>query len=150
MEPERNDDLKNAPGLREMDRKNPFIVPEGYFETLSSRIQDKINAPQSKSVWDKLFQPLQRPTFAYASITIAMLICAGVYFNQKQNRIPAKQIADATINADDIYDSDLIYDYDENTLAELYTNSNKQQTSTETEDYLIDANADESDLIDAL
>lgn len=151
METERNDELKDAPGLRGMKKENPFTVPEGYFDSLSARIQDRINAPQPKTVWEKLFQPLQRPAFAYASITVAMLICAGVYFNQKQNPVATKQVADVNITADDIYNSGIIYEYDESILTEvLAANTNTQQSSTEVEDYLIDSNTDESELINAL
>lgn len=146
-----DDELKNAPGLRGMKRENPFTVPDGYFDTLSSRIRDRINAPQPKTVWEKLFQPLQRPAFAYTCITIAMLICAGVYFNQKPNPVTTKQVAEVNITVNDIYNSGIIYEYDESTLTEvLAANTSTQQTSTEVEDYLIDSNTDESDLINAL
>ncbi len=146
-----DDELKDAPGLRGMKRENPFTVPDGYFDTLSSRIQDQINAPQPKSIWEKLLLPLQRPAFAYATITIVMFICAGVYFSQKKNDVATPQVAEINITADDIYNSGIIYEYDEITLTELLAaNINTKQSSTELEDYLIDSNTDESDLINEL
>ena len=94
MKTEIQDELKNAPHLQELKGTNSFTVPDGYFESLSSRIQDKINAPQPLSVWGKLFQPLQRPAFAYTTITAAVLIYAGVYFNQKQKTVNTNQVAE--------------------------------------------------------
>ncbi len=146
-----DDELKDAPGLRGMKRENPFTVPHGYFDSLSSRIQDRINAPQAISIWEKLLLPLQRPAFAYVTITIAMLICASVYFTQKKNNVATPQVAEVNITADDIYNSGIIYEYDENTLTEvLAANTSTKQSSTELEDYLIDINTDESDLINEL
>lgn len=150
METEYNDELKNAPRLRGMKRENPFTVPDGYFDSLSSRIQDKINAPQPKTVWDKLFQPLQRPLFAYSMITMVMLICVGVYFNQREQTLTVKQMAMATITADDLYNSGELNDMDESTLADAIPATTTTQSSTEAEDYLIDTNTDESDLMNAL
>ncbi len=34
METERNDELKNARGLSGIKNENPFIVPDGYFDSL--------------------------------------------------------------------------------------------------------------------
>lgn len=147
----KNDELKNAPRLQEMNGENPFTVPDGYFDSLSARIKDRINAPKPKTVWEKLFEPLQRPAFAYASITLVMLFCVGVYFYQKQTPLPVKQFAEANISTEDLYNAGMISDFDEYTLIEvLVAKANSQKATTEIEDYLIDANTDEYDLINAL
>ena len=152
MQTEYDDELKNAPSLRGMKGKNSFTVPDGYFDSLSSRIQDKINAPQPKTVWEKLLMPLQRPVFAYATITIAVVSYAVVYFSQTP--VVTKQIAETSITADDIYDSNIITDYDETLLAEaLIITSDEKHSETsaqqDVDDYLMDNNTDELELINA-
>ena len=117
---------------------------------MSSRIQDKINAPKQKTVWEKLVEPLQTQVFAYSTITLVMLICAGVYFNQKEQTLPVKQLALITISADDLYNSDEMNEMDETTLADAVPTTIATQSSTEAEDYLMDANTDEADIMNAL
>ena len=152
MGTEYDDELKDAPRLRGMKGENPFTVPDGYFDSLSSRIQDKLNAPKQKTVWEKLVQPLQRPVFAYSIISMVMLICAGVYFIQKKEQtIHPKQMAIINITTDDLYNSDVMNDMDETTLEEaLAVGANTNQASNEEEDYLIESNTDESELVNAL
>jgi len=152
MKTELNDELKNAPHLQEMKGTNPFTVPDGYFESLSTRIQDRINAPKQKTIWEKLIQPLQTPVFAYSTITLVMLMCAGVYLNQKEHALPVKQMAFVNVTADDVYNSDEINDIDETTLVEALDviPSTTQVSNQEEEDYLINSDTDESELINAL
>lgn len=151
METERNKELNDAPRLRGMKGEIPFTVPDGYFISLSTRIQDKINVPKQKPVLAKLFEPLQHPVFAYAAITCVLLICAGVYFYEKQNPVVLKQTAEVNISADDLYNSEMFNDYDEATLVELLaSNSITTPKATVIEDYLIDSNTDETEIINAL
>ncbi len=151
MKAEREDELRNAPGLRGMKSANPFEVPEGYFDSLSARIQDKLNTPKPITLWEKLVEPLQRPAFAYATISLVVLIFAGVYFYQKQNPLPAKQMSEASVSMEDLYSSGIIDEYDENTLIEvLALNSSEKSAATEMDDYLIDENTSETDFINEL
>lgn len=55
---------------------NPFSVPDGYFETFPTRIQERIISDQKRFTWAiKLFR-LIKPQFALGFIIIAFTIIA--------------------------------------------------------------------------
>ena len=60
--------------LEDIHKKNPYEVPEGYFDTLTSEIQSKISAPQKGIAW----QPVIRWALVPAMI---VLVFAVVIFN---------------------------------------------------------------------
>jgi hypothetical protein len=45
-----DDELKDFPHLKKLQGNNPFEAPEGYFDTLSTSIADKISAQSSCNI----------------------------------------------------------------------------------------------------
>jgi len=55
-------------------KENPFLVPDGYFEDLPSRIQERITSGKEEHVWAlRLFQ-LVKPQFALAFMIVAFAV----------------------------------------------------------------------------
>ena len=137
---EHNDELKSFPELSIRSHREPFEAPEGYFDQLSSHIQDRISKENKKT----------SPIFFLRPVTIVtclviLLVVSGtyIYFNQKNTK------TELAVTYDDILESEYYNEIDESTLCEAIppisttaTNSvNKDDKSID--EYLI-TNADES------
>ena len=55
-------------------KRNPFLVPEGYFEALTEQVMQSLpeRKPRAKSIW-------LRPVFYAAASVCALLISAAVW-----------------------------------------------------------------------
>ena len=60
----------------QVGKRNPFLVPEGYFDQLPDQIMKALpeRKPKAKSVW-------MRPVLYVAASIAALLICTGVYLS---------------------------------------------------------------------
>jgi len=54
--------------------KNPFAVPDGYFEDLPSRIQERITSGKEEHIWVLRFFQFIKPQFALAFMVIAFAV----------------------------------------------------------------------------
>ncbi|HRW63743.1 MAG TPA: hypothetical protein P5132_09655 [Bacteroidales bacterium] len=55
-------------------KENPFSVPDGYFEDLPSRIQERIASGKEEHVWFLRFIQFVKPQFALAFMIIAFAV----------------------------------------------------------------------------
>ena len=131
-----NEELKNLSSTLHSIKKNDMLKPPaGYFDALPSQIQDRINKKKElKSAWSRLLRPsLLVPSFAVASCFAIM-----IYFNVK------RQINPEPLSADDINQSDYVYNIDQSLIVEaldakVFENEN---TSADEIDYLLESNID--------
>lgn len=66
-------ELNEAPLLKGMPKLDPFIVPDGFFDGLPHRVQERITSRQSQKagVWSILWS---RPRPALSVLAIAVLV----------------------------------------------------------------------------
>jgi hypothetical protein len=139
-----NDELKEMPQLQKMQGHEPFTAPEGYFEKLSSSIQDRISS-ENKSKTIKVFQPQWLIAFVIIGI-----IGSGIYLRYSANEVTESHEM-AQVTADDIIESGYYTEIDESLLADAIpeTQGDVQDSTAEIEEYIIN-NTDESTLINSL
>jgi hypothetical protein len=61
--------------LEDIDKKQIFEVPEGYFDKLPLRIQERVSKPQSSFSW------MRSASFRFAVPVLAVLAVAFIWFN---------------------------------------------------------------------
>jgi hypothetical protein len=144
------DDLKNdAPKLHSMDKKNPFVVPEHYFETLSSRIQDRITLENKQPQWIKILKSLLLPKVAIPALACCLMLGIGIKYLVKPAAVTVTE--ETAITYDELNSTEYINMLDEEQIVTAIAEQKEATTTTtEIEDYLIENNVDESELISAL
>ncbi|MBN2667863.1 MAG: hypothetical protein JXR60_01430 [Bacteroidales bacterium] len=113
--------------------KNGFKIPEGYFDTLSNKVQDKILSEQNTS--HSIFY---RPSYWVAASIIAIVISGVGYFhffensksNYKNNNIVLSDLEYYDFNMDDLY-----YAYNENSITD---ESIEELDAKSLEEYIVD------------
>ena len=57
-------------------KRNPFVVPEGYFEQLTGQVMQSLpeRRPRAKTIW-------LRPVFYAAASVCALFVCAAVWLS---------------------------------------------------------------------
>lgn len=115
-------------------KRNPFEVPEGYFDTLEDKVRNRIQSQQTReNVWIAKL----KPAFVMG---IMFLVIAG--FGLLASKITAKMYPDVPAQENTIYalidegwlDSGFIYNlYDEIDIQEALTNSLESLSGMETE-----------------
>jgi len=131
-----------APLLSSVKKENPFIVPENYFEELPAIVQAKCieHEKPSPSIIDLLLGYLLKPQYAFAMITVVLLIVAGIYLYKPVHKCMEDletQLANLSTNQTLLYIDEYIDDYDEYLLAEAYLESTaNESTSQEDPDQL--------------
>lgn len=83
------------------ERKNPFLVPDGYFETFSDRLMSRIGEEQKASKTRKLVQYLKPALSMAASFLLIMLLVSTPvkkFFNTSKGHltVPSSEQADST------------------------------------------------------
>jgi hypothetical protein len=153
MNPENKKQFK----LDDLKKENPFQVPENYFDSLGSRISDRIVANVSpQKVPAHTFVRLKPVMIYTASIAaLALFIYLGVSFFSKDVDHPALV---AQTSSQDLNEYAIISGIDEATLLENFP----QETSTAVDstehiknkdkiiDYLVNENIDISTIVDEL
>lgn len=139
------EELKDAVTLRNLTQESSFNAPGDYFDSLPSNIMEKIAASERNAVVRPLFslRNLLIPSLAVAAVVLALFIFG------KGNHKESKLVA---MNYDDIYNTGLVSDLDENLLMDALSEEASTTTSsgtTDMENYLIEASTDEA-LINAL
>jgi predicted membrane-bound mannosyltransferase len=71
-------------------KRNPFLVPEGYFDHLPDQIMQGLpeRKKKAKSVW-------MRPVLYAAASICALLICTGIYFAKPDETQATAMVAPA-------------------------------------------------------
>jgi hypothetical protein len=130
------EELKNiAPHLSQLPKKDAFKVPEGYFDDLPSRIQDRVIA-QTKTR-SRNFAPV----WIFSTLGFASVLCVLFFLSKSPEETTSitKQEASAYVN------ENLEQEFDETLLAdELITSDNKTLTLEENlEEYILNQDIDE-------
>lgn len=149
---ERENELKEMPTLRSMPSSNFFDAPDGYFDTLSSQIQDRIHAAQLKTY----IIPIFRPGVAAFSFALMIICFALVYFNGNENQKYDQQADLSAPSFDAIIESGYYISLDEAIIAETLCDmpvksdhSSLNDQDIELENYLIQT-MNESSLLNEL
>lgn len=84
-----------APSLAKLEKKNSYLVPDGYFESLQSRIQQKVNAAEAKTPTFTI--PMWAKYATAACLTLAMGITLYLNLNQQTPTVNWTAIPDQEI-----------------------------------------------------
>jgi hypothetical protein len=136
---EREKELKDAPTLRNLPTSDFFNAPEGYFDSLSSNINDRIQENKSKTY----IIPVFRPAFVGISFTLMIICISLLYFNSINSKTD-NQVQQESPSLDEIIESGYYLNFEEAVLAEtlidLPSKGDSLQLNTqdqELENYLI-------------
>ena len=80
-------------------KRNPFVVPEGYFEQLTADVMQSLpeRRPRAKTIW-------MRPVFYAAASVCALFVCATVWLSwPKSSTMPQGQVAEVVQVPDETY-----------------------------------------------
>lgn len=143
--------------LEDLKKENPFQVPENYFDSLGSRISDRIVSNTSQK---------EAPVFAFARLkpiliytgsiaAVVLFIYMGVSFFSKDVDHPALV---AQTSSQDLNEYAIVSGIDEATLLENFPQETEVAADTTDHiknkdkiiDYLVDQNIDISTIVDEL
>jgi len=143
--------LKKLESLKE-NKTNPFQVPEGYFDSLPSRIQERIIANNKESsVFARVFLILKpQLALAFAFIVFAFITVTTIeYVLKNQPKIPVSSgIYTRIIEVD-------ASEFNEQHFIDVLLDENKKTDDKKKNsncyiDFLVDENIDYTTLIDEL
>lgn len=103
-----------------LNNSSPYTVPEGYFDTLTSRVMDRIDSEMSKEEKPLMVigsKSSNSNTWKYAirwmvaaAACIVMAIVGIQYYNNDVNTLAQNQIAEIEVDGyDEEYEEDVIY-----------------------------------------
>ncbi len=153
------DDLgKEAPLLASIPKRNPYTVPEGYFDALPSSIMDKARESNAVLKKSKLFW-LFRPQWIAASLAFVI----GFVYYVRQTPTPATlevltaQVADSAMyqhlqNNIDYVDVNSLEEelQNDNTAATVPMRTDSASGQQDIVNYLMNHNVDATDIENAL
>lgn len=84
-------------------KRNPFVVPEGYFEQLTDQVMQSLpeRRPRAKTIW-------LRPVFYAAASVCALFVCATVWLSwpdssQQEQKSVAEAVQTVQQQPDDAF-----------------------------------------------
>lgn len=112
---------RNKPDLQQESLKNhPFGVPEGYFESFSERLQQRIKEEESSRVPVRKIGTATRWMAMAAAVLAAALITTSIVFFTSSNRSDGLYQDMAIYEQLQVFDDDrYLYDYLEEEPVEL-------------------------------
>ncbi len=84
-----------APRLEKMEKKNPFKVPDYYFQALPGKVMEGVKGmplpwTDRLELWlNKVFSTLFRPRYAIPVSAFLLLLVVGISFFKSDTGIPA-------------------------------------------------------------
>jgi hypothetical protein len=111
--------MKNKIDINNLERKNPFTVPEDYFTTLTHNIMEKIEIPEQVKITAFFQLKTIVPTLA-----IAVILFSGFWYNKNQ---------EINISNDDLIEILAYYEIEDNLI---YDELEYEQEISE--EYLLD------------
>ncbi len=142
-------ELKDYQTLYHLDKTNPFVVTEDYFETVGMRMKDKIYSSHDKSVsvFDIIAEFIFNKKMAFA-FTVIAIIGLSIYLYQSTKPIPISHCETlACLEKLEIINHSSFSNLDDDQLIEMVNiktlNKQLQSTisqsdSTEHEQYILD------------
>lgn len=132
------DELKTFKTLYHINKSNPFVIQESYFDSLASKIKGKIYASNQSSytIWDSILDFIFARKL-WLSFSLLMVVTLSIYF-YKSNNI-ADQSGDcktlACLERQEILNNKAITNFDEEQLIDLVdVNSLDKQLNSKIED----------------
>lgn len=95
-----------------MVKRNPFTVPEGYFEQLTSQVMQKL--PEAKAEKPALIKRLRPWLYAAACVCVGVFIAAVAFNNNNEEVRKQMRIATAEQKSVESYYSDSYYEDEAN------------------------------------
>jgi hypothetical protein len=95
-----------------MGKRNPFTVPEGYFEQLTSQVMQKL--PEAKAEKPALIKRLRPWLYAAACVCVGVFIAAVAFNNNNKEVRKQMRIATAEQKSVESYYSDSYYEDEAN------------------------------------
>lgn len=95
-----------------MGKRNPFTVPEGYFEQLTSQVMQKL--PEEKVEKPALIKRLRPWLYAAACVCVGVFIAAVAFNNNNEEVRKQMRIATAEQKSVESYYSDSYYEDEAN------------------------------------
>lgn len=95
-----------------MGKRNPFTVPEGYFEQLTSQVMQKL--PEEKAEKPALIKRLRPWLYAAACVCVGVFIAAVAFNNNNEEVRKQMRIATAEQKSVESYYSDSYYEDEAN------------------------------------
>ena len=98
--------------IRKCGKRNPFHVPEGYFEDFTQRLMDQLPEQEEVQPDEEQITLWQRvkPVLYMAAMFVGMILCARFFLGgYLSENLPSQSIAEST----------LPYDYEEITDEEI-------------------------------
>jgi hypothetical protein len=127
---------EKAPTLAQMEKINPFVVPEGYFDTLSNRIHHRIATEIKTSAKSRIIPMWTRYA---AAACLSCVLGITLYLNYKQptsaainwNEIPEQEIVTyLEMNLEDTDATLIINKLGEQRTPGLSTGASEQELET--------------------
>ncbi len=126
------DEFKNAPRLKTLHGIQPYRVPEGYFETLPQRIEEKIYRKEKRirQLWNKKVVPMA----VAASVVLALAIGSWLIYQSDiiSDRVPI-------ITPEMLYASPVYEDLDLTLIKEIISLHSSPNENNEMENLLLDS-----------
>lgn len=139
MNQENDNELKkSAPYLASLEKKNSFQAPEGFFEDLPSKIEDKIQAATTEK--KHTYLSLHYVKYAVAAV---VLLVAGYYFYPSKT-VPQKNAFTAW-NVDSLTDDELLDEWGDFPI-EYETETVVSNDDADMINYLIDNKVDVTEI----
>ncbi len=146
-----------APNLSKIEKRNPFVVPDNYFDKLQNSIQEKCKAKENKSFFGRYFAFVIKLQYSFVISLIVIAVIFVSYFVYKQYSNEKNLSNNYLISWQDVVNyEDLNDDIDESTLVETLL-SEKQNNLTKNNNYIDvnnslinDTNISTNDVIDYL
>lgn len=138
---------KNNIKLEEINKENPFKVPDNYFENFSIRMTDKISEKrQAKTPSYAWIRPKYAVAFVFAGIALIITISIFV-FNPKSTPLSSQEMVEA-------YKYSAIQELSDEQIAQIIAEKQVHQDTTsayqkDVIDYLSKENIDINTIIEA-
>jgi hypothetical protein len=137
-----------GPKLTKVSKENPYKVPEGYFDSLPSRVQDYCKEQESRKQPISLVFTLKTQLAFAAGICFFLLLSIGGFYYSKHT-------SDLSLFHKTDYIKIVVEsgtEFDEIQLYEAYSNSTKKDTlkkpmNDELMEYLLNENVDNGTLL---
>ena len=96
--------MKNKTDIENLEKRNPFTVPEDYFTTLTHTIMDKVDTPEKVNSISFFQLKTLAPVLA-----IVAIIFSGVWYNNQSLEITNEELIEVLAYYE--IDNDLLYEY---------------------------------------
>ena len=94
--------MKNKIDINDLEKNNPFTVPEDYFTTLTHNIMERVESPEQVKITAFFQLKTIVPTLA-----IAVILFSGFWYNKNQ---------EINISNDDLIELLAYYEFEDNLI----------------------------------